>query len=180
MASALKVSKSRKQFMVFSILPKNEWKQFDLSYHSSKVKFFRSFFGRIEENISRFRDLLTFSKILGTICKTILRQFSGSRQAIIRQSSGNCQAVIKLSLIMQPRRVKAFSQTKYFMFNNSRTTLLLWTVWLEEKLQRCLKLRNFQNPFCHKLEILNYQKHSKSSKLNFFESLLNKDKSVGP
>ena len=33
----LKVSKSREQFMVSSILPKNERKQFDLRYHSRKV-----------------------------------------------------------------------------------------------------------------------------------------------
>jgi hypothetical protein len=48
--------------MVFSILPKNEQKQFDLRYHSSTVEFFRSFFGRIEETniINGFRDLLTF------------------------------------------------------------------------------------------------------------------------
>ena len=42
----------------------------------------------------------------------------------------------------------------------SRTTQLLWTVVFEEKLQPCLKLRNFQNLFCHILETLNknYQK----------------------
>ena len=39
----IKVSKSRKQFMVSSILPKNERKQFDLRYHSSKVEFFVPF-----------------------------------------------------------------------------------------------------------------------------------------
>ena len=31
------------------ILPKNERKQFDLRYHSSKVELFRSVFGRIED-----------------------------------------------------------------------------------------------------------------------------------
>ena len=43
----------------------------------------------------------------------------------------------------------------------SRTTQLLWTVVFEEKLQPCLKLRNFQNIFCHILETLNknYQKN---------------------
>ena len=45
--------------MVSSILPKNERKQFDLS---SKVECFRSFFGRIEETINCFRDLLTFTR----------------------------------------------------------------------------------------------------------------------
>ena len=41
LSEQLKVSKSRKQFMVSSILPKNERKQFDLRYHSSKVELFR-------------------------------------------------------------------------------------------------------------------------------------------
>ena len=34
--------------MVFSILPKNERKQFNLIYHSSKVKFFHSFLGELK------------------------------------------------------------------------------------------------------------------------------------
>ena len=41
--------------------PKNEQKQFDLRYHSSKVKSFRSFFGRIEDtkkiHLSKLTDL---------------------------------------------------------------------------------------------------------------------------
>ena len=44
-----------------SILPKNERKQFDLRYFSSKVEFFRSFFGRIEDykkDISKFNGPL--------------------------------------------------------------------------------------------------------------------------
>ena len=41
---------------VSSILPKKERKQFDLSYHSSKVEFFRSFFGRIEDTKKTFRN----------------------------------------------------------------------------------------------------------------------------
>ena len=48
----LKVSKSRKQFMVSSILPKNKQKQFNLRYHKSKVEFVHSFFGRIEATIN--------------------------------------------------------------------------------------------------------------------------------
>ena len=52
--------------MVSSILPKIERKQFHLRYHSSKVEFFRSFFGRIEEIINCFRDLLTFSNFSHT------------------------------------------------------------------------------------------------------------------
>ena len=57
----LKVSKSRKQFMVSWILPKNKRKQFDLKYHSSrKVEFFHSFFFGVSKNC--FRYLLTFNK----------------------------------------------------------------------------------------------------------------------
>ena len=41
--SFLKFSKFRKQFIISSILPKNEQKQFDLRYHSSKVNFFVRF-----------------------------------------------------------------------------------------------------------------------------------------
>ena len=37
-------------------------KQFDLRYHSGKAEFFRLFFWRIEETITFFRDLLTFSE----------------------------------------------------------------------------------------------------------------------
>ena len=36
-------------FGCFQFLPNNEQKQVDLRYHSSKVEFFRSFFGRIED-----------------------------------------------------------------------------------------------------------------------------------
>jgi hypothetical protein len=59
----LKVSKSRKQFMVTSILPKNERKS--LSWASSLLSFV-CFFGRIEETISCFRDLLTFKFQINT------------------------------------------------------------------------------------------------------------------
>ena len=46
-------------------------------------------------------------------------------------------------------------------WHNPRTTLLLWTQFLEQKLQPCLTLKKFQNPFCHKFETLNkkYQKN---------------------
>ena len=53
----LKVSKSRKHFMVSLILPKKErWDNF----HNIKLSQ-RSFFGRIKDTINCFRDLLTFS-----------------------------------------------------------------------------------------------------------------------
>ena len=35
---------------------KTEHKKFDLRYHSSKVEFFRSFFGRIDNNKKTFRN----------------------------------------------------------------------------------------------------------------------------
>ena len=47
-------------FWCLQFLPKNEWKQVDLRYHSSKVKFIRSFFGRIiglNKIISNLSDL---------------------------------------------------------------------------------------------------------------------------
>ena len=54
----LKVSKYRKQFMLSSILPKNErWDNFMYRKLSQ-----RSFFGRIEDTIICFRDCLAFSK----------------------------------------------------------------------------------------------------------------------
>ena len=37
------------QLLVSSISPKNERKQVNLRYHSNKVEFFCSFFGRIED-----------------------------------------------------------------------------------------------------------------------------------
>ena len=55
----LKVSKSRKQFMVSSILPKNE-KNRPNSTTIPQVDFFCSFFGRNEGTLNCFRDLLTF------------------------------------------------------------------------------------------------------------------------
>ena len=60
----LKVSKSRKQFLEFLSLPKNERKTKKKYPKSSRDNFFcfRSFFGRIEETINCFRDLLTFNK----------------------------------------------------------------------------------------------------------------------
>ena len=51
--------------MVFWCLrfsPKNEQKQVDLRYHSSKVEFLHSFFGRNWRRQKPFRNCLTFSK----------------------------------------------------------------------------------------------------------------------
>ena len=47
--------------MVFSILPKNERNSLFLSKEGALDSEFRSFFGRIEDTINCFRDLLTFS-----------------------------------------------------------------------------------------------------------------------
>ena len=57
----LKVSKSRKQFMVASILPKKRTKLTILSIFSTEDSELCSFFGRIEETIMYFRDYLTFN-----------------------------------------------------------------------------------------------------------------------
>ena len=43
-------------FLVSSILPKNERKQFDLRYHSRKVDYFRLIFRRIEDTKKTFRN----------------------------------------------------------------------------------------------------------------------------
>ena len=61
--SLLKVSKSRKQFLVFSI-PLKKMKNGEKNIlRALKIFFFvfRSFFGRIENSKNCFRDLLTFS-----------------------------------------------------------------------------------------------------------------------
>ena len=57
----LKVSKSRKQFMVFSILPKNERNSLSWASFLLRIVIFAHFFWRIQETINCFRDLLTFS-----------------------------------------------------------------------------------------------------------------------
>ena len=63
MVQGLKVRQSRKKIMVFSILPKKRTKLFTiLSTEDAQDSEFRSFFGRIEDTINCFRDLLTFKK----------------------------------------------------------------------------------------------------------------------
>ena len=66
--------------MVFWCLgfpPKNEQKQVDLRYHSSKVEFARSFFGGIEDTTICFRDYLTFNLISPNL-EAIFEQFDYS------------------------------------------------------------------------------------------------------
>ena len=61
----LKVSQRSKVEMSFwclQFLPKNEQKQVKLRYHSSKVEFIRSFFGRIIGLKKSLRLCLTFSR----------------------------------------------------------------------------------------------------------------------
>ena len=68
---ALKVSKSQKKNLVSSILPKNE--RSSLSYVSTEGtqdSEFRSIFGRIQDAIICFRDLLTFSSDVGKPTKS--------------------------------------------------------------------------------------------------------------
>ena len=53
-------------FFISSSLPKNEQKQFDLRYHSSKVKFIRSFFrknSQLDNLLSSFTDLYHFCSL---------------------------------------------------------------------------------------------------------------------
>ena len=45
------------------ILPKNKQKQYDLKYQSSKIDFFCSFFGRIEDAKKTFWNQLTFTAL---------------------------------------------------------------------------------------------------------------------
>ena len=49
-----------KSFWCLQFPPKNERKQVNLRYHTSKVEFDRSFFGGIEDTIICFRNYLTF------------------------------------------------------------------------------------------------------------------------
>ena len=57
----LKVSKSQKQIGFFSILPKKQRKKFDPRILATSIEVFCLFFGRIENKIICFRDLLTFN-----------------------------------------------------------------------------------------------------------------------
>ena len=42
-------------------------------------------------------------------------------------------------------------------------SILLWTVVFKEKFEPCLKLQNFQNPFCHIFETLKKYKKNVNS-----------------
>ena len=58
----LKVSQFRKIFLVSSILPKNERKQFDLRYDSILLKF-SLVFGRFEDTKLSFQNQVTFTAL---------------------------------------------------------------------------------------------------------------------
>ena len=60
----LKVSKSRKQFMVSSILPKNERKNSTLLLWYLRSNCFLLVFGRMGETINCFQDLLSFIYVI--------------------------------------------------------------------------------------------------------------------
>ena len=68
-------------FGCLQILPKKERKQVNLRYHS-KVNFFRSFFGRIEDTKKTFRNQLTFRCVSVSKIKGIKK----SRGGFIRSS----------------------------------------------------------------------------------------------
>ena len=112
--SNLKVSKSRKQFKVSSILPKNEQKQFYLRYHSSKVQFFCSFCGRIEETIDCFRDLLTFSGIKQNC-------FHNNFKHKTRKSFDSYLVIIQFGLIEEIPRLLYIFKKQIFKSNNCKS-----------------------------------------------------------
>ena len=58
-------------FVVFDFLQKNERKHIDLRCHSSKVKFFRSFFGENRRHQKPFRNYLTFKRLLSLYNKNV-------------------------------------------------------------------------------------------------------------
>ena len=64
----LKVSKFRNVFWCLQFLPKNERKHVDLRFHSSKVEFICSFFGRNIGLKKSFRLCLTFTYLKHTCC----------------------------------------------------------------------------------------------------------------
>ena len=60
-----------------SIIPKNERKQVNLRYHSSRVDFFCSFFGRIEDtkkDISKLTDLYESIYYIALLCSNLETQ----------------------------------------------------------------------------------------------------------
>ena len=86
----LKVSKSRKQFMVSWILPKNERKQFDLRYHSSAFEIYwplKNYFFDYNSCYTYFRRSFNFEKT-GEVFANVFRSFLKSYPKIIRRPRG--------------------------------------------------------------------------------------------
>ena len=67
----LKVSEFQKQIILFSIFPKKRMKNFYSRILTTRIEVFRSFFGRIENKMMCFRDLLTFKKYVFLHFKSI-------------------------------------------------------------------------------------------------------------
>ena len=83
---------------MFSILPKNEQKNFYPRILATMLEVFGSFFGRIENKISSFRDLLTFKPAthVTRVCKTRLHDWS-IRVVIVRKTTrGRTAFVVNL------------------------------------------------------------------------------------
>ena len=88
--------------MVFWCLrfpPKNERKQVDLRYHSSKVEFLRSFFGGNRRHQTPFRNYLTFRSRFKFQLKRQLADKELQRRQKIRKSGRTIKSIIGLAAI---------------------------------------------------------------------------------
>ena len=87
----VKVSKSQKGIMVSSILPKNKWKVSALVLWYLRSNCFCSFFGRIEDTINCFRDLLTFNIIFNkNVGRSLMRKLNCDFLKILTPKSIQC------------------------------------------------------------------------------------------
>ena len=102
----LKVSKYQKQFYVLPNFPKKQTKLTILSIFFTQDSEFRSFFGRIEESINCFRDLLTLrwrnSWILFVLHVPWVFYLAFVHKANWLQLNGKTLKVLKTSLIPSP------------------------------------------------------------------------------
>ena len=109
----VKVRKSRKQIMVSSILPKNELR--------IVVSAFRSFYGRIEDTINCFRELLTFSRLKSFRSKInlgIAKTTSEGKNlvlfcsALLRRALGRCENPGRGALCVEIGFTRTFSRNQ--------------------------------------------------------------------
>ena len=108
--------------MVSSILPKNERKNSTLLLWYLRPNCFRSFFGRIEETINRFRDLLTFTLYYIYIIQPCIR---------LRVPPHNWY-------LLGPQWAnKGFIQCSFFKVINQKLFLLLWQTLKWQKTSVC-------------------------------------------